>query len=250
MEKLSGQGDDVNTPSKTKKTKKFYWIFALLLLCGIGGYYYYQASVDNSYTYDGEIATDVLYTFSQEEEDRWLTIDEFKAWDTNYKAAVIRFLEENNHSTDGYYFLTRIPERAKNVYCFGNFSGDAINGADLAYIAEYHDFSTSRLVITDKDGNLLFTKAIDGHPVVSAIKKGVQIYKGSTELVPLDVDGILVKDTYNTYAYVFDKKSKQFQNYYQYSAAEIEEYNNPSEGYDESEESSEDVDPQDTTSAH
>ncbi|MFZ4862040.1 hypothetical protein ACL9RF_07630 [Sphingobacterium sp. Mn56C] len=208
-------------PQPKQSKKGLWWAIGICaaLLIGGGSWYFVQEK-DYTATADSSAA----------DKAKWLPIDEYQKLDENYQQAIIHYLNENNHGDKGYYFLTRIPERAKNIYCFGNFvnSTDSI-GDNIAIVAEYFDFKTSSLVIMDANGNLLFTQNFDGLPLIQSFKKGTKIYKEEPTLQRSNVDGILVKYDDMKYAIVFDTKNKKFQQYYQYSDEEIKNLNTPYE---------------------
>lgn len=233
-QKIDGQ-DDI-TGDRPKKSKTIYWtVILLVVVCG-ALWLWFQGN-RNTDGDDAAYASDTTYTdFSEADVTRWLAIDEYDKFGDEYRGGIIHFLKENDKGKDGYYFLTRIPERAKNIYCFGDFTNRPDADADIAFVAEYFDFKTAILVIMDRKGNLLYTKELTSLPVINSFKKGAKIYKNDTALEPSDVAGIIVQEGYNKYAVVFDQKSKQFKEYHQYTSEEINEINNPVEEYEEPEE--------------
>lgn len=235
MERTPKNAATISTNRKQRPNAKI-WILVFLVICIAAsvGFYFYEKrkAIDGlSVQYADSAAVELYGDYSADFYTRWLPINEYRTLDLNYQDAMIKFLVENDHGKDGYYFLTRIPARAKKVICFGNFANRTnSDDLDIAFLVEYYDFTTSRLVIMDKGGNLLFTKNLASLPIINSFKKGAKIYKDKYVLEASDTDGIIVKDEHNKYAIVYDKNTQLFQSYYQHTEAEIKAYNNPSSG--------------------
>lgn len=151
----------------------------------------------------------------------------------NYREHIYNFLEYNNF-LDGTYFLTKIADRAKSVYAFGDFTSDDNDEDDLAVLFENNDYKSSKLVIFNHKGEGLYINDYNNElPVISAFKVGAKIYMNDTKLVPAPCGGLIVKTDYNKYALVYDKKTKKFNSYYQYTDEEIKSMNEEGEYYEE-----------------
>jgi len=160
------------------------------------------------------------------------SVPEYNAIPEKYKEYIFHFLEYNGY-LDGTYFLTKISDRAKNVFAFGDFTSDDNDEDDMAIILENSDFKSSRLVIFNHKGELLFVEDYENElPTINSYKVGSKIYMDELKLVPSPTDGLIVKNQYNKKAVVYDKKNKKFNTYYQYTKEEIEAMENESDYYD------------------
>lgn len=213
----SQQGQDIHVKKKSKTWLYILIVFIGIILLGIGGYYFLQNKVNeknaaDSAMYDEERKNAINSVFSVAEYDR---IPE------NYKEFIYNFLEYNNF-LDGTYFLTKISDRAKSVFAFGDFTSDDNDEDDLAVLFENNDYKSSKLVIFNHKGEGLYINDYENElPVINSFKVGSKIYMNDTKLVPAPCDGLIVKTDYNKYAIVYDKKTKKFNSYYQYSQEEI-----------------------------
>lgn len=211
--------------SQKKRQKKVTTIIAVVLLVialGIGTiYYFYQKAVD----YNKE-----QIELSEEERQAAIanlfSVSAYDQIPAEYKEHIYHFLDYNNY-LDGTYFLTKIEDRAKNVFAFGDFTSDDNDYDDMAVLFESSDFKSSRLVIFNHKGELLFVQDYDNQlPTINSFKVGSKIYMDQTELVPAPTDGLIVKSPYNKQAVVYNKKNKNFDSYYQYTKEELEAMEN------------------------
>lgn len=144
-----------------------------------------------------------------------------------YKEYIYTFLIDNNYYYDESYFLTKIEDRAKNVFAFGDFTSDDNDYDDLAVLFENNDFRSSKLVIFNHKGELLFIEDYDNElPVINSYKVGSKIYMDEPKLVPSPSDGIIVKSPYTKKVVVYNKKSKKFDSFYQFTKKDLDAMNN------------------------
>ena len=216
---------DNNQPIKEKKSKKGLYISLILIviisIC-VGGYIY----VNNK---QNELPEEEAYDVVESV----FSVSEYDDIPTNYKTFIYNFLDYNKY-LDGTYFLTKIADRAKSVYAFGDFTSDDNDEDDLAVLFENNDYQSSMLVIFNHKGEGLFIKHYENElPVINSFKVGSKIFMNDTKLVPAPCDGLIVKTDYSKYAIVYDKKTKKFNSYYQYSAEELKEIENERTYYEE-----------------
>ena len=158
----------------------------------------------------------------------------------NYKTFIYHFLDVNNY-LDGTYFMTKIPDRAKKVFAFGNFTDDGQDVDDMAVILEKNDFKSSKLVIFNRKGELLFIEDYDNElPVINSFPAGSKIFLEESTLINAPTSGLIVQRESSKYVVIYDKKSKKFNSYYQYTENDInnqeEEFNDHGDYDDEVEE--------------
>lgn len=150
----------------------------------------------------------------------------------SYKEHLYYFVEYNNFN-DGTYFLTKIEDRANDVFAFGDFTNDDNDEDDMAVILELNDFQSSKLVILNHNGELLFTQDYSYLPTIKSFKVGSKIYMDEIKLVPAPVGGLLIMTENSKSVLLYDKKTKKFNTYHQYTQEEIDEMNNPGAYYEE-----------------
>lgn len=161
--------------------------------------------------------------------DEIFKLEEFKQIGNNYKDCVLAVFEENGYFDNHNYFLTTIPDRAKHVFAFGDFT-DAqkmkeLN--DMAFVLEGNDFKSSCVFITSIDCNILFYKNYEDEiPFIHSFKKGAKIYINKTELEPAPVDGLILKFKYRKDVLMYNSESKNFEIYHQYDENEIKDIRN------------------------
>ncbi|MNE09360.1 hypothetical protein D3C81_1153880 [compost metagenome] len=132
------------------------------------------------------------------------------------------------------YKFTRIKDRAKSVFCYGNFTDrhDADNwNKEMAFLVEKNDYQSSAIWIISAKGDILFWKEYSSElPLINSFKKGQKIFMDEMKLVPAPADGIIVKNKSSKYALIYNKGTKTFDTYYQYSDSEIKEATTAEEG--------------------
>ncbi|MGV0978180.1 hypothetical protein [Empedobacter falsenii] len=235
---------NIESSKKKKKKNIIIGIISFLVMIGVGTYFYldYKSNETKVYVADdneeekvGTIPDEYIYKEHEIEYpgayNRFFVIAEYKNLPLNYQNGILKFLSENDKGDEGFSFVSKIPSRAKNIYCFGNFSGEnnVGNNKDIAFIAEYNNYKTSRLVIMNANGDLLFTKEYSSLPIINSFKKGSKIYAGERRLVKSNYDGIILKEPDTKYVVIYDNKSKQFVEHYQYTESDLQEYNHYSE---------------------
>ncbi|QQT25839.1 hypothetical protein [Sphingobacterium spiritivorum] len=216
MERTVEQPNGENQPAgKSKKGLYITLTILCLLILGAGGYYF--AVYKN-----GGQSLDDSNAERQEAINSIFSVSEYDNIPDNYKAFIYNFLEYNNY-LDGTEFLTKIADRAKSVYAFGNFTGDDDNEDDMAVLFEKNDYKSSSLVIFNHKGEGLLIKDYESElPVINSFKAGARIYMDEAKLVPAPCAGLIIKNENTKYALVYDKKTKKFNSYYQYTQQEIE----------------------------
>lgn len=207
-----------NVPKKKSYKGLIITIIILAILVVVGlGYFLVQKAVSKQ---NEEI---VLENEAREQAVQNLfSAPDYSKIPDEYKRHIYNFLEYNN-LLDGSFFMTKIADRAKNVFAFGDFTSDDNEEDDMAVLLESSDFKSSKLVIFNHKGELLYIEDyINELPTINSYKVGSKIYMNETELVPSPCDGIIVKNQYTKKAVVYDKKDKIFNTFYQYTKEEIE----------------------------
>lgn len=217
---------------KPKKSKKGLIIIIILLLLVIilSVFSYFLIKKPQS---DLEQTAD-YYTYYQQS---LFPIEEYNKIEESYKNCIIDVFSQNNY-LDGEFFFTKVPNRAKKVFAFGNFSGKEDQSyKDIAYLIEKNDFQSSRLFIESNDCLLIYSKMYDNElPTISAFKKGQKIYLDEMKLIPSPTDGIMLHFKYKKMALLYIPESKNFEEFTQYSDDDIKNMQNESdegEGYEE-----------------
>lgn len=232
METNKEHFQETKTEIKPKKSKTGLIILLVVLafiLISAGGIWYLNyksrmASIESEKEYSQDRINAINSIFS---------VSQYDNIPENYREHIYNFLEYNNY-LDGTYFLTKIADRAKSVYAFGDFTSDDNDEDDLAVLFENNDYKSSMLVIFNHKGEGLFIKHYENElPVINAFKVGSKVYMNESKLVPAPCDGLIVKNDYSKYAIIYDKKIKKFNDYYQYTDDEIKSMNEPEEYYDE-----------------
>lgn len=232
MEEKEQSQNTFSNPKKKSTSKMMLIIVGIIILMaaiGVGIVYL----VDQKVT---DYETDQLTkSFEERESEKrnLFSVSEYDAIPDEYKEHIYYFLEYNGF-LDGSYFLTKISDRAKKVYAFGDFTSDDNDYDDLAVIFESSDFKSSKLVIFNHKGELLFVEDYEYElPTINTFKVGSKIYMDEPKLVPAPTDGLILKSQYNKRAIVYNKKDKKFNTYHQYTKEEIDEIENDINYYEE-----------------
>ncbi|WP_048509320.1 hypothetical protein [Chryseobacterium sp. FH2] len=237
-------------PEKKKPNRKkiiiLISIIVLILCLGLSFYAYKKKSQQQNYTL--EVSSGDAFA-TQDEYDYWknttFRVSEYDDIPENYKKAIVKIFIDNNYyqpkDGEAYYYFTRIKDRAKNVYAFGNFTGKTEHdGKDMAFILEKNDFKSSAIYVISSSGDLLHWQEYDGElPIINSFTKGSKIFMENTDLQPSPEDGLIVKfNNYRKIALVYNSKIKKFEEYHQYSKQELDDMKNQGdyeEGNDEKE---------------
>ena len=227
-------------PHKKKGISTALLIFLLIVLLIGGGIafavYKYQENQKN---------TELMTAENREKaKENFFSLKAYDKIPENYKEHIYYFLEYNNFN-DGTYFLTKIEDRAKDVFAFGDFTNDDNDEDDLAVVLELNDFKTSKLVLFNHKGELLYTEDFSYLPTIKSFKVGSKIYMDTTELVPAPVGGLILQYGDSKNVLLYDKKTKTFSTYYQYTNEEIESMKYEEE-YDSDETETEEATPTDS----
>jgi len=234
MENLNDKTEiNYNTFQPQKKSNKkiiiiIISIILFIILLGIGFVYFlYQKGTE----YQKE-QIELSIEERQAAIDNLFSVSEYDAIPENYKEHIYNFMEYNGY-LDGTYFLTKISDRAKKVFAFGDFTSDDNDENDMAILFESNDFKSSKLVIFNHKGELLFVEDYSYDlPTINSYKVGSKIYMDEIKLVPSPCDGLIVKTQYIKRAVVYDKKDKKFNTYHQYTQEEIDSMNSESDYYE------------------
>ena len=232
METNNGNFQEGKTETKLKKSNKGLYIILtilsiLVLIFGIIFYLGYQKYTEKNQN-EAEYAQERLDAING-----IFSVAEYDNIPENYREHIYNFLEYNNY-LDGTYFLTKIADRAKSVYAFGDFTDDDNDEDDLAVLFENNDYTSSMLVIFNHKGEGLYIKNFENElPTINAFKVGAKIYENEAKLTPASCGGLMIKTDYRKEALVYDKKTKKFNSHYQYTDEEIKSMNSPEEYYDE-----------------
>lgn len=226
METTNENLHEANTSMQPKKSKKgLYITLALVAILLISAGVYWKLTTTTEEELPAETTTPAY--------DQLFSTAEYDQIPDHYKQFIYDFMEYNGY-LDGTYFLTKIPDRAKSVYAFGDFTDDDNDEDDLAVLFENNDYQSSMLVIFNHKGEGLFIKQYTGElPTINSFKVGSKIYENEAKLTPASCGGLIVKTDYRKDAIVYDKKAKKFNIHYQYTEEEIKSMNEPEEYYDE-----------------
>ncbi|WKW45824.1 hypothetical protein P3875_08505 [Myroides sp. JBRI-B21084] len=228
METINENSQEKNTLTQPKKSKKGLYITLLITaLLAISVGIYWNINKNNN---DDALPADAA---AYNPVDQIFSVSEYDQIPENYKMFVYNFMDVNKF-LDGTYFLTKIPDRAKSVYAFGDFTDDDNDDDDMAVLFEHNDFKSSMLVIFNHKGEVLFVKKYENElPTINSFKVGSKIYENEAKLTPATCGGLIIKTDYRKEALVYDKKTKKFNLNYQYTEDEIKSMNEPEEYYEE-----------------
>ena len=233
----NGQNEltDRNKPETTKSEKRktiIMWVLGISLLIIVASFFYYQNSVEQRIAAAEMLNTDSIAEApnnlaSLQDYEQWqrttFVIPQYDRIPVHFRRAIVKiFMDNGYYNTDDSpnYFLTKISDRAKDVYAFGNFTGGG--GEEMAVILEKQDFESSALFIVSANGDLLFWKELASElPTINMFRKGELIYKDEMVLKPAAFDGIMAINKGTKYAYIYNQASKKFDSYYQYTSGDI-----------------------------
>lgn len=227
-ERIENDSNSLQPQQKSKKKLILTIISIILLVIAVGiGIFVYKKAEDYK-----KQQIELSAEERQAAINSLFSVSEYDTIPDKYKEHIYYFMEYNGY-LDGTYFLTKIADRAKNVFAFGDFTSDDNDEDDMAIIIENNDFSSSKLVIFNHKGELLFVEDYSNEtPIINSYKVGSKIYMDELKLVPSPCDGLIVKTQYNKRAVVYDKKDKKFKTYEQYTKEEIDAMNEQEEYYE------------------
>ncbi|CAM3826388.1 hypothetical protein [Sphingobacterium prati] len=256
--KRAFEGSATEQVPQQKSKKKVYIIIGIILVLALlagGGYFNYMKQQDLE-NLPVDSATAVIgFEHADpkdlEEADGWSSIEDYAHWNNaiftipeydniplRYRRGITKIFMDNNYLVPSgdkpTYKFTRIKDRAKSVFCYGNFTDrhDADNwNKEMAFLVEKNDYQSSAIWIISAKGDILFWKEYSSElPLINSFKKGQKIYMDEMKLVPAPADGIIVKNKSSKYALIYNKGTKTFDNYYQYNDDEIQEATTTEEG--------------------
>ena len=231
--------ENKTVPVKRNKKKKYIVIFLLLIAIISGFSIYNYLENESRFTHnDPHLFEESIFQISEYD-----TITEL------YKERIRVLFDENEYISDGSYFFTKIPSRAKKVVAYGNFSNkretqetDTIYesdpyGDDIAFIVEKNDFRSSAIFIMASNGSVLYFYEFNGElPTIKSFKKGAKIFMGETVLTGAPCDGLLIFTESEKRVLIYVPKKDVFNMYYQYTNQDIEDQKNNEEYYEGEEE--------------
>ena len=134
-----------------KKSKKGLIITLLIIVLAVVGIGYFLVQKNIANQNEQEILQDEA---REQAVQNLFSAPDYKNIPDEYKRHIYYFLEYNN-LLDGSFFMTKIADRAKNVFAFGDFTSDDNDEDDMAVILESSDFKSSKLVIFNHKGELV-----------------------------------------------------------------------------------------------
>ncbi|WP_293952895.1 MULTISPECIES: hypothetical protein [unclassified Sphingobacterium] len=235
-------------PNKKKKVFIIIGIVLLVILAGGGYYNYNQRQAIQGLEVDSTATAAIGYENADpkdlEDADGWSSLEDYQHWNNaiftipeydniplRYRRGITKIFMGNNYlepvEDKPIYKFTRIKDRAKSVFCYGNFTdrndSDSWN-KEMAFLIEKNDYQSSAIWIISAKGDILFWKEYSSElPLINSFKKGQKIFMDEMKLVPAPADGIIIKNKNSKYALIYNKSSKTFDSYYQYSDSEIQE---------------------------
>lgn len=247
---LNQNQPEIEKPAKPNKRKKVIWtivIVALVIGACTFAYFYGEYKARQAY-YD--VADTDAYPADSVNVDGWASPEDYANWKnatfpipqyddipTPFKRIVKIFLGNgylNGKEGDDIYFFTKIKDRAYRVIAYGDFTGQG--DREMAFVLENSDFESSAIFIIPQNGNILYWKKLSNElPTIKSFKKGALIYLNEMKLVPAPNDGIIKQTKNSKYVLIYNKQTKTFDEYYQYTEDNIKNVENPEQG-DEPEE--------------
>lgn len=225
----------IEKKAKTGRGKSVaIWILAILLSVTIGIFFFYQRHVSEQFETINSMYADNTATnsgpnglASMDDYHHWknatFTIPDYDKIPENFQRSIVKIFMDNGYfekSDNPIYFFTKIPDRAKDVYAFGNFTGGT--ELEMAFLLEKQDYESSALFIIAANGDLLFWKELSSElPTIKRFKQGAKIYTDEMLLKPSKIDGLIANNKGTKYAYLYNQKSKTFDKYYQYNEDDV-----------------------------
>lgn len=227
-----------------KKSKKIYIILGSIVAIGlilflVAEKFRTNAAERSSEYYESEMA--IVFP-----------IPEYDKINSNFKSAIHNVFSSNGYFESGEYFLTKIPDRAKKVIAYGNFSDnpDASEDSDIAFILEKNDFKSSSIFLMSETGFLLFQKDFEDElPTISSFKKKAKIFIDDLVLVPAPSDGLMIHFKNRKIALFYNPKSKSFEEYHQYTNEDLKSMEEEERYHEEDYEEESEAATSDTTAA-
>ncbi|BAP29912.1 uncharacterized protein CHSO_0875 [Chryseobacterium sp. StRB126] len=230
--------ENTNTPqnSSNKKKKRIIIITSVIVIIAILGGFVYKyfeekKNRENEITLADDSATAVDYAYgtflaSDEDYKYWApSIFATHAYDEiekDYKRAIVKIFMDNKYTETGEYFLSKIETRGKSTFAFGNFTGSVQKKPDMAFLVEKSDYASSALYIISHDGNVLYWKEYSQElPIINSFSQGSKIFMDKMELEPSPLDGLIIKNKNDKRVVLYDSKTKNFENFYQYTNDDI-----------------------------
>ncbi|QDW24370.1 hypothetical protein FFJ24_005850 [Pedobacter sp. KBS0701] len=92
----------------------------------------------------------------------------------------------------------------------------------MAFLLEKRDYSSSAIWIITEKGDIIYWKEInDELPTIKHFSKGSLIYLDKMELVPAQGNGLIKQAKSSKYVLIYNRQTKTFDSYYQYTAGDI-----------------------------
>lgn len=213
MENLDQDAQE-SSSAKKQKSKKNWLIIVGILILVFGAAAFLVKEYQNNRVVESDSSTDAIESI--------FSVSQYNGIPENYKRFIYDFLSHNNY-LDGTYFLTKIADRAKSVFAFGDFTDDDNDQDDMAVLFENNDYKSSMLVIFNHKGEGLLIKHYENElPIINSFKKGAKIFMDdSSKLVPAPCGGLIVKNGDSKNVLIYNKSTKKFDTYYQYTDADL-----------------------------
>lgn len=230
--------ENTNVPQNTGKKKKKRMIIItsviiLITLLGAGIYKYFEEKKnrEDAITLADDSATSVDYAYgtflaSDEDYKYWapsiFTTHAYDEIEKDYKRAIVKIFMDNKYTETGEYFLSKIENRGKSTFAFGNFTGSVQDKPEMAFLVEKSDYASSALYIISHDGNVLYWKEYSQElPIINSFSQGSKIFMDKMELEPSPLDGLIIKNKNDKRVVLYDSKTKNFETFYQYTNDDI-----------------------------
>lgn len=231
------QIDQLPKPNKRKKVIWTIVIVTLVIGACASAYLYGEYKARQNYYANGDAAA---YATDSVQVDGWASPEDFANWKnavftipqyddipTPFKRGVVKIFLDNGYinstADDDIYFFTKIKDRAYRVIAYGDFTGQGER--EMAFVLENSDFESSAIFIIPQNGNILYWKKLSNElPTIKSFKKGALIYMNEMKLVPAPVDGIIKQTKSSKYVLIYNKQTKTFDEYYQYTEDDIKNH--------------------------
>ena len=231
------QAEIIPQPKRKNKAKTIIWVIvAIIVVAGATGFAYLYGGYrmrQDIYNVDGD---DTTYPADSVFVDGWASPEDFATWrnatftipqyddiPVAFQRGIVKIFMDNNYfskENNELYFFTKIKDRAYRVIAYGDFTGQGEK--EMAFLLEKSDFASSAIYIIPQKGNILYWKALSGElPTIKSFKKGALIFMDKMELTPAPSDGIIKQTKSSKYVLIYNRQTKTFDEYYQYTDEDI-----------------------------
>ncbi|WP_231426592.1 MULTISPECIES: hypothetical protein [Pedobacter] len=239
-------------PKRKNRAKTVIWIIvAIIVIAGATGFAYLYGGykMRQDYYNSGDSTS---YPADSVFVDGWASPEDFATWKgatftipqyndipIAFQRAIVKIFMDNNYfskDNNDLYFFTKIKDRAYRVIAYGDFTGQGEK--EMAFLLEKSDYASSAIYIIPQKGNILYWKELSGElPTIKSFKKGALIFMDKMELTPAPSDGIIKQTKNSKYVLIYNRQTKTFDQYYQYTNEDIKSANEETdEGEEEADE--------------